>query len=437
MVATDAAGVEQTQIGLLPVDWAVRAVKEFATPVRGASPRPAGDPKYFNGSYIPWLTVSALTNLPETVLEVSETETCLTEDGSSHSRTLKPGTVIIANSGATLGVAKILTMKCCANDGVAALLNLSAEAHALYVVYYFNSKIKYLREVVARGNGQPNLNTTLIGEFRVPLPPAQEQEKIAAALHDVDSYIHSIQELIDKKRAIKQGAMQELLSGKRRLPGFNNSESHIQDQYGSYPTSWQVQNLIDVVDPSRQIRYGIVQPGSYDPQGRYMIRGQDYSLAKGWADPNDVFRVSDDIEERYKNARVRSGDLIITIVGYCGHVEMVPDWLDGANLTQTTARLAIHPSRANALFCKHIIRSPYVQNQVTAFLKGNAQPGLNCSDVERFRLPLPPPQEQAAIAAILTDMDQDSDAIQQRLHKARQIKQGMMQQLLTGRVRLV
>ena len=111
-----------TEVGELPKDWNVATISELSNPVRGGSPRPAGDLRYFNGSFIPWLTVAALTNIPKSRITVTETATCLTEEGSLHSRILEKGTLIIANSGATLGVAKILGIRCCANDGIAALL---------------------------------------------------------------------------------------------------------------------------------------------------------------------------------------------------------------------------------------------------------------------------------------------------------------------------
>src|SRR4051812_1076465 len=86
-----------------------------------------------------------------------------------------------------------------------------------------------------------------------------------------------------------------------------------QTDVGVLPVHWDVGPLRDLVDPARTIRYGIVQPGNRDPNGRYMIRGQDYS--RGWADPSELFRVSPVVEEPFINARVRAGDVLITIVG--------------------------------------------------------------------------------------------------------------------------
>ncbi|MCL4203266.1 MAG: hypothetical protein KJ000_12260 [Pirellulaceae bacterium] len=115
------SGYKTTDVGELPADWDVNLIGDLGHVVRGSSPRPAGDARFFNGSFIPWLTVAALTNIPEHQLAVTETVGFLTEEGAKRSRVLIPGTLIIANSGATLGVAKLLDVKCCANDGIARL----------------------------------------------------------------------------------------------------------------------------------------------------------------------------------------------------------------------------------------------------------------------------------------------------------------------------
>lgn len=198
-----AAGVrprsKQTEAGVIPEDWEVAKLGDLGIVVRGASPRPAGDPKYFHGDYIPWLTVAALTNIPEEQTVVWETFGYLTEEGAKHSRLLDAGTLIIANSGATLGVAKILGIRCCANDGIAAILN-QRTGNTYFLCYFLNTRTRYLREIVASGNGQPNLNTLLLRNIVVPFPPQREQNTIASMLSDVDALIAALDKLIAKKR---------------------------------------------------------------------------------------------------------------------------------------------------------------------------------------------------------------------------------------------
>ncbi len=213
-------------------------------------------------------------------------------------------------------------------------------------------------------------------------------------------------------------------------PGYKPTE------VGVIPEEWDLTPLVELIDASRSIRYGIVQPGKFDPSGRYMVRGQDYST--GWVDPSELFRVTPQVEEPFKNARVKAGDVIITIVGAStGHIEVIPDWLDGANLTQTTARLAINPSKAFSGFCKYYLQSSAGQRQVASYLKGAAQPGLNCGDIEKFKIPLPPSlPEQRAIATALSDVDGLLGGLDRLIAKKRDLKQAAMQQLLTGQTRL-
>lgn len=140
-------------------------------------------------------------------------------------------------------------------------------------------------------------------------------------------------------------------------------------EVGFIPVAWNCIQLKNLVDSTRGIRYGIVQPGPFDPKGRFMIRGQDYS--KGWTDSAQVFKVSEKVETPFLNARVKFGDILITIVGAStGKVALVPKWLDGANLTQTTARIAIKNQNADAIYCLHILESWYGKNQVLNYIKG-------------------------------------------------------------------
>lgn len=186
--------------------------------------------------------------------------------------------------------------------------------------------------------------------------------------------------------------------------------------------------LKSLVEKDRKIRYGIVQPGKFDPTGRLMVRGQDYS--NGWAQPKDVFRVSDEIESRYANARIKAGDLLMTIVGYTGLIERVPKAFDGANITQTTARIAIDESIAVPDYIKYFFLSKPGRTNIEKFTKGLAQPGLNIADVEKFKIILTSYGEQQKIAACLSSLDEAITAESQKLEVLKDHKKGLLQNLL-------
>ncbi len=162
--------------------------------------------------------------------------------------------------------------------------------------------------------------------------------------------------------------------------------------------------LATLIQKGRKITYGIVQPGQFVETGVILVRGRDYSA--GWRDIDGFMQVTPEIDAPYKRSKLKAGDLVLTIVGAnTGTVAVVPPWLEGANITQTTARIAVEPSKADPSYVEQILRSAIGREAVYRFQKGGAQPGLNLSDVERFRIPIAPLPEQHKIAKILQTWD--------------------------------
>ena len=175
------SGVEW--LGAVPEGWEVKPMRMIANIVRGASPRPAGDPRYFGGDEVPWVTVAEITK--NNSIYLTETESFLTQEGSIHSNLFSRGTLIYSNSGATLGVPKILSLDACANDGVVAFLNLSNEVNAEFLFHYLASITDSIREKVRQGSGQPNLNTDIVKNLRFGLPPLGEQDVIVTRIAEL------------------------------------------------------------------------------------------------------------------------------------------------------------------------------------------------------------------------------------------------------------
>lgn len=400
---------KQTEIGTIPIDWDVKHLFEIADVVRGGSPRPAGDPRYFNGNFIPWLTVAALTNIPTSEIYVSETLGYLTEEGSRHSRTLEIDTLIIANSGATLGVAKILKIKCCANDGIAALINVK-DFDKQFICQYLNTRTKWLREVVAPGNGQPNLNTGLIGQISVPFPDPPEQSTIAAVLSRVDTLIASLDSLVAKKRDIKRAAMQQLLSGRQRLPEFNGE--------------WELKRFGEIakprkdrVDPRRAGAQEFCVEMEHIEQGSGQLVGS--TRAGDQSSIKSIFHVGD----------VLFGKLRAYLRKY---------WLadrEGVCSTEFWVLVANRRVVTPEFLFQLVTVDQFIETASSAY--GTHMPRSDWNVVKNYELAIPKPEEQAAIAAVLWNIDADVAALEARRDKARALKQGMMQQLLTGNIRLI
>jgi type I restriction enzyme S subunit len=246
----------------------------------------------------------------------------------------------------------------------------------------------------------------------VPVPSIAEQIAIAAFL---DRETVKIDALIERQRLLI-----ELLKEKRQAivshavtKGLNVNaamKASGLEWLGEIPKHWSVLPLNRLVQAGRRITYGIVQPGEPDAEGRFMVRGQDYSF--GWVEPEAIFKVSDAVEQPYKRARLEPHDLVITIVGAgVGNVAIVPEWLDGANITQTTARIAVDGAKADPQFVRAVLEGPIGRRSVELYAKGAAQPGLNLEHVRIFPVPVPPLVEQREIAAFIAQNTIKLDAL--------------------------
>ena len=208
------SGVEW--IGEIPEGWEITTISRVATVVRGASPRPAGDPKYFNGNDVPWITVAEVTKNEGKY--IYSTESYLTKEGSLHSRFIEAGTLLLSNSGATLGVPKVTAISGCINDGSVAFYDLKVEQ--FYLFYVFKARTFELRKQM-QGYGQPNLNTSIIKTIEIPLPSANEQSCIVNFLDkkcsSIDSTIEKKQALIDKLTEYKKSLIYEVVTGKKEV----------------------------------------------------------------------------------------------------------------------------------------------------------------------------------------------------------------------------
>lgn len=175
------SGVEW--LGEVPGHWEIKQLRHIARIVRGASPRPAGDPKFFSedsDENTPWVTVAEVTKDSEMYLE--SVKEYLTPLGVEQSQIFESGTLVFTNSGATLGVPKILAVNCCANDGILAFRDLSPSVNIIFAYNFLLTTTERLRTEMKQGGGQPNLNTDIVKNIRFALPPLDEQLEIVSFL---------------------------------------------------------------------------------------------------------------------------------------------------------------------------------------------------------------------------------------------------------------
>ena len=210
------SGVEW--IGDIPEGWGLVKVGYYTNVVRGGSPRPSGDPRYFNGDFINWITVKEVTSKQGKY--IIETDTKLTEAGMKQSRVLEPETLVLSNSGATLGIPGILKIKGCINDGVVSFLNISPLVVRDFLFYFWTTQTSILLEQQS-GYGQPNLNIDIVSNIKFPLPPLIEQEQIVAYLDEktstIDKSISIEERRIGLLKEYRQSIISQVITGKIKV----------------------------------------------------------------------------------------------------------------------------------------------------------------------------------------------------------------------------
>ena len=275
-------------------------------------------------------------------------------------------------------------------------------------------------QVIARGQGaiRANVGQADLRQVLAPLPPLVEQRAIGEALRDVDALVHTLSQLIAKKRDLKQAAMQRLLSGRSRLPGFRGA--------------WSAARLGDLgpFSKGRGIRRDEVRAEGY-PCVRY---GEIYTHHTDHVRQFFSF-VSADIA--MGSRRLRPGDLLFAgsgetaeEIGKCVAV------LDDVEAYAGGDIVILSPRGHDSRFLGYLMNHRSIALQKANFGQGDAVVHISASNLARIHLRLPDVIEQRAIAQVLWDMDTEILAIEERLEKTRALKQGMMQALLTGRVRL-
>ncbi|WP_311882785.1 restriction endonuclease subunit S [Halomonas piscis] len=258
-----------------------------------------------------------------------------------------------------------------------------------------------------------------MARIRVPLPEVGEQRAIATALSDADALIESLDRLIAKKRAIKQAAMQQLLTGQTRLPGFTGEWET--KRLGEIGTFYKGQGIRrdDVSDEGVPcIRYGEI----YTRYGDCVVAPES------------------SIPEHLSESAfpLRSGDILFAGSGETAEeIGMCVAYLGEQPAFAGGDIVVLRPNGGTSAYLGRLLNHPTIAQQKARVGQGDAVVHISARNLAQIEVHFPDQKEQTAIATVLSDMDSEVEALEHRRYKARQLKQGMMQQLLTGRVRLV
>ena len=385
-------GYKQTEIGMIPEDWSLRSLGDIVTflderrrPVRDA------DRASMRGT-IPYYGASGIIDYVNDYL-FDEDLILLGEDGEN-----------------------ILSRNCRLAFRIAGKAWVNNHAHVLRPnsdvdIEYLSDSLESLNyEKFNSGTAQPKLTKQTCFGIPIPLPPTlSEQESIAEALSDADALIESLEQLLTKKRQIKKGAMQELLTGRKRLPGFTGK--------------WKVKQLGEI---------------SAIAIGRTPSRSKTEFWGRGhvWLSIADLSgKVVKESKETITNLAaaemscVPRGTLLMSFKLSIGKLCFA-----GCDLFTNEAICSFTNVKVCADYLYNALSTTDFSLYGKQAVKGYT---LNSESLNVVEVSLPEPPEQTAIATTLSDMDTEITALEAKLSKARQLKQGMMQELLTGRIRLL
>ena len=301
--------------------------------------------------------------------------------------------LLIARVGANAGITNIVSGKYGVSDNTL-IINVKSCNDTEYIYYIL--KNQNLKRLVF-GSGQPLITGTLLKNISFFCPEKEEQRKIAQTLSDMDNLISLLEKLIEKKKVIKQGTMQELLTGKKRLDGFSGE--------------WETYKLDELLKYEQPTRY-IVRDTEYVDQGIPVLTAGK-SLVLGYTNESDGI---------YDNLPVIIFDDFVTSSKFVNY------------------KFKVKSSAMKMLTLRDLkmdLRLIYELMQMIDFMPSDHQRHW-ISQYSQFKIKLPKTfEEQNAIASILSDMDNEIEKLEEKIEKCIKIKQGMMQELLTGKIRLL
>ena len=388
------AGYKQTDIGVIPEDWNALPLGDVSCISMGQSPLS----KFYNTGEIGLPLVQGNA-------DIKNRKTIIKQYSSQTTKLGKKGDIILTVRAPVGAVAKA-TFDCCLGRGVCSI------HYPNDYLFYFLQKLENDWAKYTAGSTFDSINSEHIRKILIPLPKPEEQKQIAAALSDVDRLIESLSQLIAKKRDMKTAAMQQLLTGKKRLPWFDGEwEEKVVGDFGE---------VITGSTPSTKI--------------------SDYWHGEiPWITPTDINKKKDiSASEREisklglsVSRKLPAGSVLVTCIASIGKNAILRN--EGACNQQINAIVPNLKYSSDFIYYLMEISKDYL----IANAGITATRMISKKDFSDISFLVPKLEEQAAIATVLSDMDTEIEALEQRLAKALSLKTGMMHELLTGKTRLI
>lgn len=407
------AGYKRTEVGVIPEDWGAAQVKDYVRFEGGSQP----DKRYFSHGdgegYIrlvqirDYKTDNFITFVPERLTR----KFCSKKD------------IMIGRYGPPIfqilrgidGAYNVALIKCVLDDNI---------DYDYFYYFICNDNLFQLMDALSRrSSGQTGVELGALKNYPLPLPSMKEQKAIAGALSDVDGLIAGLEAVIAKKRSLKTATMQQLLTGKTRLAGFGAGKGMKQTELGEIPEDWEVAPLLDHAD----FIHGKAHEQNIVDDGPFKVVNSKFISTEG-----KVSKYSD-----VSFCTARNHDVLMVLSDLPNGKALAKCYMvNEADRYAVNQRVCIFRGRrADPAYLYYLLnRNPYF----LALDDGVSQTHILNGDVKSCKIQFPPTlNEQKAIAGTLSDIDKDIAKNELRLMKTKALKQGMMQELLTGRTRLI
>jgi|LFRM01.1.fsa_nt_gb type I restriction enzyme S subunit len=407
-------GYKQTEIGVIPEDWDVLQIGQLGSFSKGQGIRKDES----KSGQLPCVRYGELYTLHNDYIK--KFGSFISEEVAKTSKRLKQGDILFAGSGETkeeIGKCAAFIYEIEAYVGGDVIILSPKHGNSLFYGYLFNFPV-VARQKANKGQGDAvvHISASSLSSIKVPIPSLSEQQAIATALSDIDGLINSLQKLIDKKKKIKQGTMQELLTGKRRLEGFRGE--------------WEERYLGDITE--------IISGGTPKTSISEYWNGEIK-----WCTPTDITGCKTkylyETEKSITHSGLKNSSATLLPKGallFCSRATIgeVRIAYDSICTNQGFKSLVVYPGINNEWLYYWVIanKAIFLEKAIgSTFLE------ISKKDIQVVSIKVPTLPEQTAIANILSDMDSEIEALERKLNKYKDIKQGMMQELLTGRIRLL
>lgn len=423
-------GYKEYEFGVIPNDWQVKKLGDIFNDLKGGSTPSRLIDRYYTGD-IPWITSGELKyktiyNTLESITEEAVKDTNL--------KLYPQGTFFIAITGLEAEG----TRGSCAITGVPATTNQSCLAFQpkegfsnLYLYHWYRLYGNYIGLKYTQGTKQQSLNNKIVGKLEIPVPKLEEQEKIASILSTVDEQIDNVDALIEKNKELKKGLMQTLLTKGIGHTKFKKTE------IGEIPEEWSIKTIGDVIN---LIKSGLSRSLKDEDIGIPCIRSNNINNYKFDKSDLKYWFLEDNKGANINDYILREGDILVNFINSLAQIGKTCLYKDiGRPVIYTTNifRMNLNEQIILNKYFYYISQTEMYNNEIKLITKPAVnQASFTVADFKSIKISVPPINEQIRIVSILSEVDEKVEESEEKKQKLEELKKGLMQQLLTGKIRV-